>query len=114
MDCIFCKIAEGEIPARVVHRTAQALAFHDVQPQAPVHLLVIPIRHVVAARDATGPEGEALLGHLMRCATEAAAAAGLDADGYRIVANTGANGGQSVFHLHLHVLGGRAMSWPPG
>lgn len=114
MDCIFCRIVAGEIPARTVLRTDDAVAFHDLNPQAPVHLLVIPTRHVEAARDADGPAGAELLGRLVQAATRAAAEAGLDPNGYRIVTNTGAHGGQSVFHLHLHVLGGRPMTWPPG
>lgn len=114
MDCIFCKIAAGEIPARTVLRTEHAVAFHDLNPQAPVHLLVIPTRHVTAARDAEGADGAALLGQLMQAATRAATEAGLDPNGYRIVTNTGVHGGQSVFHLHLHVLGGRPLTWPPG
>ncbi len=114
MDCIFCRIAAGEIPARVVARTDHAIAFHDLQPQAPTHLLVIPILHLAAVRDAQGEGAEQRLGHLLQLAARAATAAGLDEGGYRIVTNTGAHGGQSVFHLHLHVLGGRPLSWPPG
>jgi len=113
MSCIFCRIVAGEIPARIVARTDRAVTFHDVNAQAPVHLLVVPVLHVEAVRDADGAEGEALLGHLMRCAADAATAAGLDASGYRIITNTGEDGGQSVFHLHLHVLGGHPLTWPP-
>lgn len=113
-DCIFCRIAAGEIPASIVKRSADALAFHDLTPQAPTHLLVIPTRHYAAARDARGPEGEAVLGKLVVFATEVATQLGLDAGGYRLVTNTGPDGGQSVFHLHLHLLGGRKLGWPPG
>lgn len=113
-DCIFCRIVAGEIPARIVKRTPEAVVFHDVGPQAPVHLLVVPTRHVAAVRDLADDGGEIVLGHLMRVAADAAREAGLDPNGYRIVANTGSDGGQSVFHLHLHVLGGRPLSWPPG
>jgi len=113
-DCIFCKIASGEIPARVVRRSPEAVAFHDLTPQAPVHVLVIPTRHFGAVRDAQGPEGEAALGRLLAFAAEVAAELGLDASGYRLVTNTGPDGGQSVFHLHLHLLGGRRFGWPPG
>jgi len=113
-DCLFCRIVAGEIPAKVVKRTADALAFHDVDPKAPVHVLVIPIRHVKAVRDLKGADGEALLGRLMAFAAEVATELGLDARGYRIVTNTGADAGQSVDHLHLHVMGGRKFSWPPG
>jgi histidine triad (HIT) family protein len=113
-DCIFCRIASGEIPASIVKRSADALAFHDLTPQAPTHLIVIPTKHFAAARDARGPEGEAVLGKLLAFATEVATQLGLDAGGYRLVTNTGPDGGQSVFHLHLHLLGGRKLGWPPG
>lgn len=113
-DCIFCKIAHGEIPARIAKRSADAVAFHDLTPQAPVHVLVIPTKHYGAARDARGGEGEATLGRLVAFATEVATELGLDARGYRLVTNTGPDGGQSVFHLHLHLLGGRPLGWPPG
>lgn len=113
-DCIFCRIATGDIPAKVVRRTPDMLAFQDLNPQAPTHVLVIPVTHYAAARDARGPEGERLLGRLLAFGAEVATALGLDAGGYRIVTNTGRDGGQSVDHLHLHLLGGRAMAWPPG
>jgi histidine triad (HIT) family protein len=113
-DCLFCRIVAGEIPTKIVKRTADALAFHDVDPKAPVHVLVIPTRHVPAVRDATGPDGEALLGRLLAFAATVATELGLEARGYRIVTNTGPDAGQSVDHLHLHVLGGRKLTWPPG
>ena len=113
-DCIFCKIASGEIPAKVVRRSADAVAFHDLTPQAPVHVLIIPIKHYPALRDATDQDAEAVLGKLMLFAAQIATDLGLDATGYRLVTNTGPDGGQSVFHLHLHLLGGRRMAWPPG
>jgi len=113
-DCIFCRIASGEIPAKVVRRTPEAAAFHDLNPQAPVHVLVVPTAHHSAARDARGAEGERQLGHLVAFACEVASELGLDGGGYRIVINTGADGGQTVFHLHLHLLGGRRLGWPPG
>jgi len=113
-DCIFCKIVSGAIPAKLVKKTPDVLAFHDVNPQAPVHVLVIPTNHVASVRDARGPEGEKLLGRLLAFASEVATELGLDAKGYRVVANTGADGGQTVFHVHLHLLGGRRMTWPPG
>ena len=112
-DCIFCKIATGEIPARIVRRTPDAVAFYDLQPQAPTHLLVIPTKHLGAVRDAKGPD-LVLLGKLLSFASEVASELGLDAQGYRLVSNTGPDGGQSVFHLHFHLLGGRKMTWPPG
>lgn len=113
-DCIFCRIVSGEIPAQVVMRTADAVAFRDLNPQAPVHVLVVPTRHLAAPRDAEGDEGALLLGRTIQLATRVAGELGLDANGYRLVANTGAEAGQSVFHLHLHLLGGRPMGWPPG
>ena len=113
-DCIFCKIGSGEIHAKIVKRNAEMVAFHDLTPQAPTHVLVIPTKHYDAVRDVTGPEGEALLGRMLAFTAQVASDIGLDAAGYRIVTNSGADGGQSVFHLHLHLLGGRRMGWPPG
>jgi len=113
-DCLFCRIVAGEIPAKIVKRSTDVLAFHDIDAKAPTHVLVIPTRHVPAVRDASGPEGEALLGKLMAFSAEVAGELGLDGRGYRIVTNTGADAGQSVDHLHLHVMGGRKFSWPPG
>jgi len=113
-DCIFCKIAAGEIPAKIVDRTDEWVVFRDVAPQAPVHLLVIPVRHVVSLHDMT-PEDEAMLGRLLLAARNAAESEGLaSGGGYRVVTNVGRHAGQSVFHLHVHVLGGRPMGWPPG
>ena len=113
-DCIFCRIARGEIPADIVARTDDAVAFRDLNPQAPVHVLVVPTRHLAAARDAAGDDGALLLGRTLQLATRVAAELGLDTNGYRLVTNTGAEAGQSVFHLHVHLLGGRPMGWPPG
>ena len=113
-DCIFCRIVKGEINAAVVKRAPGLLAIRDVQPVAPTHVLVIPEEHLVAVRDAKGEAGTALLGRLLAFAAEVATELGLDPGGYRIVSNTGRDGGQSVDHLHLHVLGGRRMTWPPG
>jgi histidine triad (HIT) family protein len=113
-DCLFCKVVAGDIPAKIVKRSDEALAFRDIDPKAPVHVLVIPTKHVAAVRNAKGPEAERLLGRLLTFAAEVASELGLDADGYRIVTNTGKNAGQSVDHLHFHVLGGRKMTWPPG
>ena len=109
---IFQKIIDREIPADIVFEDAQALAFRDIQPQAPTHILVIPKQPIVSIADAPADSG-ALLGHLLLVAQQVARAEGLD-DGYRIVTNIGRDGGQSVPHLHLHVLGGRRLSWPPG
>jgi histidine triad (HIT) family protein len=113
-DCLFCKMVSGEIPVAVVKRTADAIAFRDINPQAPTHLLVVPTRHYPAVRDATDAEGQRVLGHLLALTAELATELGLDARGYRIVTNTGADAGQSVDHLHLHLLGGRKLGWPPG
>jgi histidine triad (HIT) family protein len=113
-DCLFCKVVAGDIPAKIVKRSADALAFRDIDPKAPVHLLVIPTKHVPAVRDAKGSDGERLLGRLLGFAAEVASELGLDAQGYRVVTNTGKHAGQSVDHLHFHVLGGRRMTWPPG
>ena len=113
-ECLFCRIVAGEIPAAIVKRSEDVLAFRDIDARAPTHVLVIPTKHVSAVRDAKGPEGEKLLGRLLGYAATVASELGLDAGGYRIVTNTGQDAGQSVDHLHLHVLGGRKMTWPPG
>lgn len=113
-NCIFCRIASGEIPAQVVARTDHAVAFRDLNPQAPTHVLIVPVVHIDSAAAATGDEGRRVLGEVMALGVEVAASFGLVADGYRFVMNTGRDGGQSVGHLHLHVLGGRPMLWPPG
>lgn len=114
-DCIFCRIVAGEITAREVARSAGALAFHDVNPQAPVHVLVVPVDHHATAADLMGsPGGTEAMAEVMRLGAEVARTLGLEAGGYRLVINTGRDGGQTVGHVHLHVLGGRAMHWPPG
>ena len=111
-DCLFCKIVTGTIPVKLVYQDDQSLAFADINPQAPTHLLIIPKRHVASLAQAVA-EDTPLLGHLMATATDLARSCGL-VDGYRIVINTGDDGGQTVHHLHLHLLGGRHMTWPPG
>jgi histidine triad (HIT) family protein len=113
-DCLFCKIVAGEIPATIVKRSADAVAFRDIDPRAPTHVLIIPTQHVVAVRDARGGDGERVLGRTLAFAAQVATDLGLDAGGYRIVTNTGKGAGQSVDHLHFHVLGGRKFTWPPG
>ena len=113
MDCLFCRIVAGEIPADVVHQDERAVAFRDINPQAPVHVLVVPRDHLESLDEAALSD-EALLGHLLRVAARVANDQGLSEGGYRTVINTGAGAGQSVFHLHLHVLGGRSLAWPPG
>ncbi|WP_306519789.1 histidine triad nucleotide-binding protein [Gemmatimonas sp.] len=109
--CIFCRIVAGAIPATVVASNAHALAFRDLHPQAPVHVLVVPRRHVASLATA---DDAAELGELLALAAEVARQEGIADAGYRVVTNIGADGGQTVGHLHLHVLGGRAMDWPPG
>jgi histidine triad (HIT) family protein len=111
--CIFCRIVEGSIPAKIVYQDEHALAFDDINPQAPVHALVIPKRHVPSVQD-LGEADRVLLGHLLLTCTRIAKEKGLSETGFRVVANTGRDGGQTVFHLHLHVMGGRHMGWPPG
>lgn len=113
MSCIFCKIVDGQIPAKALYRDERAVAFADLHPQAPTHFLVIPTKHLVSLATATSDDA-ALLGHLFDVCRKVAAEAGLAESGYRVVTNVGSDGGQSVFHLHLHVLGGRPLSWPPG
>lgn len=113
-DCLFCKIASGAIPATIVARTEHAVAFRDLNPQAPTHVLVIPTGHLTSAADCDSEEGELALGRTLRLAARVARELGLDGDGYRLVINTGRDGGQSVFHLHVHLLGGRRLGWPPG
>ena len=113
MDCIFCRIVAGEIPAEIIYKDEQAIAFRDINPQAPVHVLVIPRQHLESLNEATEGD-ETSLGHLLRVAARVAGEGGLSARGYRTVINTGAGAGQSVFHLHVHLLGGRALTWPPG
>ena len=108
-SCIFCKIASGEMPTPFVYEDDRVVAFRDIQPQAPVHILLVPRRHIPSLPEAHDPQ---LLGHLLLAARQAAEKVGLKQ--YRLVINTGPDAGQSVFHLHLHVLGGRKMAWPPG
>ena len=111
--CVFCKIAQGQDKARIVYEDDEVVAFHDVNPQAPTHVLVIPRKHI-SSLDSAEPEDVMLLGRLLLAAHNVAATLGLSAPGYRVVINNGSGAGQSVFHLHLHVLGGRRMRWPPG
>jgi histidine triad (HIT) family protein len=112
-DCLFCRIVAGEIPADVVRRTDDTVAFRDIDPKAPVHVLVVPRDHYADAA-AVAVADPALAGRLLAAAAAVAEQEGLVAGGYRIVLNTGAGAGQSVFHVHAHVLGGRPLQWPPG
>ncbi len=112
-DCLFCKIVAGDIPADVVHETAATLAFRDLQPQAPVHVLVIPKQHQPTA-GALVHTDPTVLAEVIAAACDVAVSEGVSDSGYRLVINAGADAHQSVFHVHVHVLGGRSMGWPPG
>jgi histidine triad (HIT) family protein len=112
-ECIFCKIADGQIPASVIYQNEQVTAFRDINPQMPLHVLVVPNEHV-ANTEALEPEYDALVGAVVRAAREIARQEGVSARGYRLVFNTGPDANNTVPHLHMHMLGGRAMSWPPG
>lgn len=112
MDCIFCKIVAGNIPSKKVREDDQVFAFHDIDPKAPVHILVIPKKHLTSLAHAEAGD-EALLGRLLFATAEIAREQGLS-QGYRVVISTGSQGGQTVDHLHVHLLGGRQMHWPPG
>jgi histidine triad (HIT) family protein len=112
-QCLFCRIAAGEIPSRQIYSDEQVYAFADINPAAPSHFLVIPRKHLSSINDATGAD-QALLGHMMLTAQKIAAEQDLADDGFRLVVNTGTNGGQTVFHIHLHIIGGRQLGWPPG
>jgi len=112
MSCLFCKIIEGTIPSTAVYQDEFAYAFADVNPQAPVHVLIVPREHIASLSDA-GEKNRELLGHLLLAAANIARDKGL-AKGYRLVVNTGEDGGRTVEHLHLHLLGGRQLLWPPG
>ena len=112
-DCIFCKIAEGKIPSNIVYRDDDVLAFDDVNPVAPIHVLIIPKKHISTLNDTTGGD-EALLGKMMSCARNIAGEKNLSSAGYRVIMNVMSGAGQSVFHIHLHLLGGRPFNWPPG
>lgn len=112
-DCLFCKIIAGEIPSNKVYSDDDVFAFHDINPAAPTHILLIPKKHLSGVSSADESD-QALLGKLLLRANKIATELGLNEDGFRYVINTGRDGGQTVFHLHLHILGGRALSWPPG
>jgi histidine triad (HIT) family protein len=112
-DCIFCRIADGAVPATIVHESADVVAFRDLDAKAPVHVLVIPRRHIGSVNDVTDADA-GVLGELFVAARAVAASEGVAESGYRLVVNTGAAANQTVQHVHLHVLGGRDMRWPPG
>lgn len=112
-ECIFCKIAQGEIPAEIVYESEDVVVFRDLNPQAPIHLLAIPRVHIASMNDLDNAHA-ALAGKLLLAAKTVAAQEGIADSGYRVVMNCGEGAGQTVFHIHLHILGGRPFSWPPG
>lgn len=112
-DCLFCKILAGDIPADIVYESDSAVAFRDINPKAPTHVLIIPRKHIATIND-IGADDHAIVGSLYSAARDIAAAEGLSDEGYRAVMNCNEAAGQSVFHIHLHLLGGRTLSWPPG
>jgi len=113
MDCLFCRIAAKAVPASMVFEDEKAVAFEDINPQAPVHVLVVPKKHISTVLD-IGEEDRELVGHLYRIASDIARERQIDQKGFRLVMNCNRDAGQTVFHIHLHVLGGRVMQWPPG
>ena len=112
-DCLFCRIINREIPASIVYEDERVLAFNDINPQAPTHVLVVPKRHIATLNDVSGDD-DALVGEVVRRAAAIAKARGISDGGFRTVFNTNREAGQSVFHVHLHLIGGRPMHWPPG
>jgi histidine triad (HIT) family protein len=112
-DCLFCRIIDGSIPGTIVYQDDRLVAFKDINPQAPMHVLVVPRRHIATLNDLT-PEDDGLVGEMARRGAALAEAAGYAERGYREVLNCNADAGQTVFHIHLHVLGGRTFGWPPG
>jgi histidine triad (HIT) family protein len=112
-ECIFCKIVAGEIPSEIVFQDDVCLAFRDINPGAPTHVLIIPKKHIATLND-LAPEHESTMGHILLTARQLAGRLGVADSGYRVVANCNSDGGQAVFHIHFHLLGGRRLSWPPG
>lgn len=113
MDCLFCKIVNKEIDSNIIFEDDKVIAFHDIDPKAPTHILIIPKEHIATGNDLT-PEHNELVGHMLQVAKQLAADEGHADDGYRLVMNCNRGGGQAVFHIHLHLLAGRQMQWPPG
>ena len=113
IDCLFCRIAAGEVPATLLHEDDLVLAFRDIQPHAPTHVLLIPRQHIASALELTDADGP-VLGRLFAVAADVARAEGVAEDGYRLVTNVGREAGETVKHLHVHLLGGRTLTWPPG
>jgi histidine triad (HIT) family protein len=112
-NCLFCKIADGQIPAKIVYQDENVVAFEDINPQAPHHILLIPRRHIASMAELTAGDGQ-MLAQVFTVAAKLARELGLEESGYRFLTNVGPNAGQSVFHLHFHLLGGRKLGWPPG
>jgi|SRR5579872_5189314 histidine triad (HIT) family protein len=112
-DCLFCKIINRQIPASIVYEDSQVLAFNDINPQAPTHVLIVPKRHIASLNELSAADDQ-LVGELVRRAAAIATERGIEASGFRTVFNTNREAGQTVFHVHLHLLGGRSMHWPPG
>lgn len=112
-NCIFCNIASGDIPTEFLYEDEQVVAFSDIDPKAPHHILIIPRKHIATLND-TSEKENALIGHIINVATKLAKQLGIDEAGYRVLFNCNKGGGQAVFHIHLHLLGGRVMHWPPG
>ena len=112
-DCLFCKIIAKEIPGAIVYEDDRLLAFNDINPQAPTHVLIVPKRHIESLNDLNGDD-DGIVGEMVRRAAAIAKSRGISAGGYRVLFNTNRDAGQTVFHIHLHLLGGRAMKWPPG
>lgn len=113
MNCLFCKIVKNEITAKIVHRDDLVVAFEDINPQAPHHILVVPQKHISTLNELT-PEDNTLMGHMIQTAKTLANKFNIAEEGYRLVVNCNRNAGQTVFHIHLHLLGGRHLTWPPG
>ena len=113
MSCLFCEIVAGRVPAKVAYKDDEIVAFHDINPQGPTHVLVVPRRHIASLLDLT-PADDALVGNLVRRARDLAVEKELDDGGFRLVFNCGEDAGYSVYHIHLHLVGGRKMGWPPG
>jgi histidine triad (HIT) family protein len=113
MSCLFCRIAAGEVPARIAHQDEQVIAFHDIDPKAPTHVLIVPRQHIASVDALTEHHGP-LFAAMFDCARQLARAVGADRTGYRLVFNHGADAGQSVDHVHMHLLAGRKLTWPPG
>lgn len=112
-NCLFCRIAAGDIPAKIAYQDEDVVAFHDINPQAPLHVLVIPRKHIATINDLQADDAE-IVGKLFLVAQQIATEAGYSDDGYRVVMNCGVDAGQTVFHIHLHLLAGRRLTWPPG